>query len=182
MVLLVCCAGVTTLASSKYYDWFRSPEAEERQRQRKLKRTSSLSVVSSGRASVASSRLSLLSVGSGSRVPLDVEHQRLLPRKIHYLPSHRQSKQERTLLDVKGGQHGHYSKARNKVDKISRESGFEDKVCELNKDPTGHGKTWTEVVDNLKREQDEEVTEEAFNQANLVLPGFNNRKYRRRTV
>lgn len=110
--------------------------------------------ISSGRASNASSRLSLNSIGSGSRVPAASEQEHLIPN-LYGLP-YRESKHKKNLLDMKGGPHGYKPKGHqaNRLD----DPAFKQKVREVNKDPTGLGKPWNEILDDLKRTQEEEVS------------------------
>jgi hypothetical protein len=88
-------------------------------------------------------------VASGS-----AEQEHLIPN-LYGLP-HRESKHKKNLLDLKGGPHGYRPKGHH--DNILNDPKFKQKVQEVNKDPTGLGKPWNEILADLKKTQEEEVS------------------------
>jgi hypothetical protein len=148
ILIIVCCAGLAAICSSKYYDW--TKQSAERRR-----RTASIGGASSGKLSNASSRLSLNSVGSGSRPP-PIEAEYLIRPNALGLPI-RDHRHKKTALDMKGGPQGYRPRGERRVRRMLKDPQFTKKIRELNKDPTGTGKSWAQLMEEMKQEQVEEV-------------------------
>jgi hypothetical protein len=157
LLIVGCCSAVAAFAGLKYYDWFQSPRAIERRRKQQLKKSTSIGMISSGRASNASSRLSLNSIGSGSRIPVSQESENLIPSNTYGLPMYRESKHKKNALDMRGGPQGYRPKSSCKAEKILQDPLFKKKIIEVNKDPSGQGKPFIEFWEDVKKEQAEEV-------------------------
>lgn len=85
------------------------------------------------------------------------ERESLIPTYAE-LPLHRESKHKKNLLDMKGGPQGYRPRDKRKMERALKDPLFTRKARELNNDPTGLGKSLAEVMQDLKKAQEEEVS------------------------